>query len=211
MGSWWFYPTENTSISTECNHDAAKVYATEPVPIDSTTKASTPNRSRMKLYLNNDVLNDITSCNNDEEYSYSASAASSGGGFHGETAILGKTFGDNSSLPSDANQIMDSIQNYLQNIKLDENVMNIQDSKFINNVWDSKLKDNLNDLVTDNKMSNFAYDTLTSILNKLQSNEYDSAKKKITQITKNTKEFKINKKWIVALKSIVRIAKKHNI
>eukprot|EP00483_Globobulimina_turgida_P002099 UN02101 len=179
MGSWWFSPTQKPTVS------AVTVSATEPVSIDTTTKTSTPNNSRMqKLYLNNDVLSDKTLCNNgnDEEYSYSASAASSGSGFHGETAILGKTLGNDPGLPSDANQIMDSIQHYLQNIKLNTNVLNllsVQDGKFIHNVWEAKLRDNLNDLVTNNKMSNCAYDTLQSILNKLQSNEYDSAKKKI--------------------------------
>eukprot|EP01083_Nonionella_stella_P238974 836946_1 len=201
MGAWWFYPTENEVISTEYNNVLDNIekqspiqedMSMEPIPIDISSRTSTPNRSR--TYNIDDVLND-KSCNNDREYS--ASAASSGSGFHGETAILGKTFEDNTCLPTDAHQIIDLIQQYLAKIKLDENVMSVlsnSDKKFMDDVWDVKLKDNLNNLIQNN-MSKHAYDALIEIFDALKANDYDIANKKIAKIARNRREFIVNKKW----------------
>merc|ERR1711933_118380 len=114
----------------------------------------------------------------------------------------------------DANNILIEIENYLKHINLDNDIMDkvsSSDRKFLNNAWDLKLKDNLNDLIANNKMSNLSYSILRDIFEALKSNKYDIANKKITEITKNTKEFKQNKKWIMTFKSIVRIAKQYDI
>eukprot|EP01084_Bolivina_argentea_P172001 297960_1 len=215
MGSWIFpefYPPEEDDASTsmEQNQQMERNQTMEHQPNeDALTKIQEGNIKWSRGRSMNDVSRDSSACNSDREYS--ASAASSGSGFHGETAILGRlAFDEDACLPSDAHQILDSIQQYLANIQSDENIMNAMtssDSKFMKNVWDAKLQNTLNDLITNNKMSKNAYNLLTEIFNALQAHQYEIAKRKITQITKNTKEFKVNKKWIMGFKSMVRIAK----
>ena len=190
------------------------------------TISKTKSKSRIKMPPINDVVNNKNDDNpssrndiiidGDKDKGYSASAASSGSGFHGETrtSILNRSARDLQPLPTNATEILITIENYLNGIKSNEEIMtllNDSDKRFVNNVWDIKLKNNLNDLIESDTMSNTAYDALKDIFEGLESKKYDIANKKITEITKNTKEWKINKKWITSFKSLVRICKKHKI
>ena len=143
------------------------------------------------------------------ESDYSASNASSGSGFFGETPLLEEGINNNNdSLPSDALNTINLIGYYFENTLLDDDNMNklsVTDKNYLKTVWQNKLKNNLNNLISNNKMSNYSYTILIDIFNALKTNKYDIANKKISEIAKNTKEFKQNRKWIMSFKSVTRI------
>ena len=165
-------------------------------------------------------MDHLSSVEPSTEREYSASAASSGSGFFGATAIndgiVKMKRRDDQMLPPEAMDLMDNIQKYLEDIRGDEAVMPLlsrSDQKFIENAWDSKLEQTLNDLIVDHKMSDclLGYRSLDAVFSALEGRQYDVANKEIIKITKQKAAFKENKKWIIAFKSIVRIAKSHNI
>ena len=241
MGSWLFYPAEdaqNMSLHERneydnedniyiCDEQELEKTGNEHVNVTYEDEASIPIHNQTIINemnfppLNNNAdvtsMSDNSTCNDtDTNKGYSASDASSGSGFHGETktSIVNKSARDLAPLPLDAKEILISIENYLEDIKSDEGIIALlsdSDVRFINTVWNSKLKENLIDLIESETMSNTAYNTLKDIFTALQSKKYGIANKKITEITKNTKEWKINKKWITSFKSIVRLCKKHKI
>merc|ERR1712130_820707 len=147
---------------------------------------------------------------------YSASATSSGSGFFGQTSLLDDD--ERAPLPDNAGETFQTIKGYLDTIISDENIMNtlsITQGKTIK-AQTAKLDKDLNDLISNNKMSHYAYSQMLEIFNSLQSKQYDHAMKQITDFTKSCKsnkqeKFATHRKWVMAFQSIIRIAKQYNI
>merc|ERR1719410_900247 len=143
------------------------------------------------------------------------SQTSCGSGFFGETALLNS--GNNEPLPDDAMDTVQSINDYLEGIILDENIMNMLTVTQRNSMKSqhAKLLKDLNDQIPNNRMSHYAFSYLMEIFNSLQSKQYDQAQKHITDFTKSCRSKKIkfatHRKWVMAFGAIIRIAKSYNI
>merc|ERR1719205_424043 len=98
MGTWFSWATEEeTEQPTEPQIDEQIQNGVAPIQQDRTHLDSSLHHKH-------------------EMEDYSASIASSGSGYFGDTAILGKTLNEQTDLPDNASEIIDKIQSYLQTI-----------------------------------------------------------------------------------------------
>merc|ERR1712013_364837 len=144
---------------------------------------------------------------------YHASAVSSGTGFFGQTALLDDE-GDAAPLPSDAAQSVESMTRWLDELAQSEAAPAAVQKKLA--MQSAKMSKDVSALLGANRVSSYAFATMTGIFEALQTRRYDEGLKVITDFTKSCKnkkkeKFATHRKWVMALQAILRIAKQQGL
>jgi len=148
---------------------------------------------------------------------YSASKTSSGSGFFGHTSLLDND-PDAPPLPDDADQIVENIRTYFDEILGDEGIMAEMTATQAKGfqTHSSKIVDALTELFGSKKMNHFAYSSLVDIFESAQNQQYDDAlrmtKDFINGCTKQKKaRFATHRRWVTGFGNILRTAKQYQI
>merc|ERR1712129_451124 len=170
-----------------------------------------PQQHDQMEYGNNDVIDQPLG----QGHEHNPSKTSHGSGFFGATPLTDAK--DSQPLPDNAMDTVQSIQEYLDSILLDEDLMSrlsVSHKNSMNGQQKKLLKD-LNDHIANQTMGGYAFTCLTQIFDELQNQQYDQALRHISDFTKSCKSknirFALHRRWIMAFQSIIRIAKVHNI
>merc|ERR1712130_420049 len=169
-----------------------------------------PNQQPPMEYGNNQV-DDVIDKPLGQEQEYNPSSTSHGSGFFGATPLTDTT--NEEPLPDDALDVVQSIQDYLEGITLDEEMMNRLSITQRNSMkgQQAKLLKDLNNQIGNKTMSHYVFTYLTEIFDLLQNQEYEKGLRHITDFTRscNSKKIKFatHRKWVMAFQSIIRIAK----
>jgi len=144
---------------------------------------------------------------------YHPAAVSSGTGFFGQTALL-EDDADAQPLPSDAAESVQGMKQWLDGLSQNEQVSGAVRKKLA--MQSAKMSADVEALLSGNRLSHYAFSTLTGIFEALQSQRYDSGLKMITDFTKSCKnkkkeKFATHRKWVMALQAILRIAKQQGL
>jgi len=152
-----------------------------------------------------------------EEPEYSAAATSSGTGFFGETNLLDKD-PDAPPLPDDAEEVVERVRAYFDDILADENAvaaMTAAQAKGFQ-ATSTKIVDALTELFAAQKMNHFAYESLVAIFESAQSGAYDDGLRVTREFSNECRRgkkarFATHRRWLIGFTSILRTAKQHGI